>query len=426
MKKTRTLAALLWLWLAAAAPARADLPPVKQVGDQPVIEYQPGTPGRVSFLRGAKAQYETPHAKIGVLQDGWHCGSSSDIIWDDKAFRLFSKKLDKSFHSVLEQAHYPTPVTLDTVFAAPTAQAKPKRMPELQVGMLIKNIEANLCLQDHGSTGGVYMKVFWQAYSPETGKVEFEGITEGSFQTGAGQGIAADQIFLKAFEQSARNLLAEQGFYKVVTQASPKAAPGGGDTLALKRIAPPAQPLTKNVTLLRSAVVTVLNSTGSGSGFFISADGYLLTNRHVVGTEKFVKVKLATGRELVGEVLRSDAARDVALIKTEPIGVPALSLRDDEANIGEELYVLGSPLGERFSTTLTRGILSGYRTMDQQRYLQSDVAILPGNSGGPLLDTDGRVVGIAVRRLANATAMTGISFFIPIGEALTTLGLELN
>ena len=244
MNKISTLAALLLLWLSAATPAHADLPPVKQVGDQPIIEYQPGTPGRVTFLRGAKAQYETPHAKIGVLQDGWHCGSSSDIIWDDKAFRLFSRKLDKSFRSVLEQARYPTPVTVDTVFAAPTAQDKPKRMPELQVGMLIKNIAANLCLQDHGSTGSVYMKVFWQAYSPETGKVEFEAITEGSFQTGAEQGIAAEQIFLKAFEQSARNLLAEPGFYKAVTQASPKSATSG-DPLALKRIAAPAEPLSK-------------------------------------------------------------------------------------------------------------------------------------------------------------------------------------
>jgi len=428
MKEMLTL--LLPLWLAVPGLAWSDPAPVRQVSDKQVIEYQPGVAGRVSYLKTAKTTFETPNAKIGTLQDGWRCGSSNDIIWNEKAYKLFSRKLAASFHAVLEKAHYPTPITVDSIFDAPTEKERPKAVAELQVGALLKDLSANLCLKDHGGIGGVYMKVFWQVYSPEVKKVVFEALTEGSFQTGATEDMPVDRIFLQAYEQASRNLLADPGFYNVVTrpgmppQATPE--PIRPERLTLKRINPAQEPLTKRVTLLRSSVPTVIAATGTGSGFFISSDGYLLTNRHVVGTDKVVKIKLATGRELIGEVLRSDVARDVALIKAEPVGLPAMALREDEPNIGEEVYVIGSPLGDTFNTSLTRGILSGYRVLDKQRLLQSDVNILPGNSGGPLLDSQGRVIGITVSHLADARTMTGMNFFIPIAEALTTLGLDLK
>lgn len=422
----RKLSALvLPLMLTTSGLAWSDPVPVRQASDKPMIEFQPGTPARVSYLKTAKTTFETPNAKIGTLQDGWRCGNSSDIIWNEKAYKLFSRKLASSFHGVLEKAHYPTPILVDTIFDAPTEKERPKAMPELQIGALLKDLSANLCLKEHGGIGGVYMKVFWQVYSPELNKVVFEALTEGSFQTVATEDIPVDRIFLQAYEQAARNLLAEQGFYNAVTQpGAPKSATQ--QRLTLNRVRPAEEPLTKRVTLLRSSVPTVVTSTGTGSGFFISGDGYLLTNRHVVGTDNVVKIKLPTGRELIGEVLRRDVARDVALIKTEPVGVPALPIREDEPNIGEEVYVIGSPLGETFNTSLTRGILSGYRVLDKQRLMQSDVSILPGNSGGPLLDTGGRVIGITVSHLADPRTMTGMNFFIPIGEALTILGVDLR
>lgn len=436
--KQHTAKICLSILCAAVAPAWADPAKVKQVADQAVIEFQPGNAGRISYLKAAKAQFETPNAKIGELQEGWSCGRSTDIIWNNKAYKLFSSKLDKSFRSVLEKAHYPVPITTDSVFDAPSDKPKPKALPEFQVGILIKDIAANLCLKNNNAIGGAYMKVFWQVYAPDLNRIVLEATTEGSFQTEAAEEIPVDRIFLRAYEQAARNFLAEPRFNNAVMSAvsGPSSTPGtpgtpstpatsSAETIRLKRSKMPDQALAKHITELRSAVVTVLNSTGSGSGFFIS-DGYLLTNQHVIGRDKFVKVKLPTGRELIGEVLRSDGERDVALIKTEPIGVPALAIRGDEANIGEDLYVIGSPLGETFNTSLTRGILSGYRKMKEQRYIQSDVAILSGNSGGPLLDAKGAVIGITVSRLGNDKVMSGMSFFIPVNDALGKLGLELN
>lgn len=433
--KLRTVLACLSMFLNMTVPALADPARVKQVDEKQVIEFPAGTAGRISYLKTAKAQYESPYAKIGEFQEGWLCGKSNDIIWNNKVFKLFSPKLDKSFLTVLTKAHYPIPGGSDKIFEEPANKANPVAKPELQVGMLIKDIAANICMKSKTALGSAYMKVFWQVYSPDAQKVIFEATTEGNFQTDSGEETSVDRIFLGAFEKAARNLLAERGFYNavadttmaVVKPASPEADKSTTqETVKLKRVTPSGEPLTKNITNLRAAVVTVLNSVGSGSGFFVSADGYVLTNNHVVGNDKFVKVKLVTGRELVGEVIRTDKARDVALIKTEPIAALAMRLCENEANIGEDVYVLGSPLGAQFNSTLTRGVLSAYRTMDGKRFLQSDVTILPGNSGGPLLDPTGAVIAIAVSRLSNIKTSSGMSFFIPIGDALSKLGLELN
>lgn len=404
------------------APALADPAKVKVAEEKPIIVFPEGTQGRPSFLKSMKTRFETPAVKIGEIQKGWFCAAGGDLLWNSKVYNLMSPRMPKLFRTELEKAHYPTPKVSDAIFDEPKDKAKSDA--ELHVGMFIKEAAANFCVKGEGVQGGVYLKIFWQVYSPEAQKVVFETTTEGSYQP-SGFEKTIDVFFDKAFVLASRNFLGEQGFYDVVTGSLPSEAKSGPDTLKLKLAKPYAEPLTKNVTTLRSAVATIFGEVGSGTGFFISQDGYLLTNRHVVGNARFVKVKLITGRELVGEVIRSDKTRDVALVKTEPIAVQPIAFRSSEPNIGEDVYALGSPLGDKFNTSLTRGILSGYRTMEEQRYLQSDVAILPGNSGGPLLDAQGAAVGITVAGLG-AKGLAGMNFFIPIADALARLGVQTN
>jgi S1-C subfamily serine protease len=141
----------------------------------------------------------------------------------------------------------------------------------------------------------------------------------------------------------------------------------------------------------------------------------------VVGGAKFVKIKLAQGHSSVGEVLRIDTVRDVALIKTDLTSVVSLAVRSNAPQVGEEVYAIGSPLGSELSGTLTKGVVSANRTVDNVNYIQSDVSINPGSSGGPLLDSQGQVLGLTQLKAAN-----GISLFIPIKEALERLNIKLN
>ncbi len=398
-----------------AEPARVKLAEEKK----PVV-FKEGEKGRASYLRTVKARLG--NSTIGELQKGWWCNKISDMVWNKKLYDLIAPEFPVVFREELEKARYPLPA--DKIFDTPTDS--PKNPAALQVGMLIKEMNANLCAKSDGILGGVYMKIYWEVYSPEAQRVVLERTTEGTFQPDLIVPVGPDRFFLNAFRSAVRNLLAEQGYHDTITStASLKPVYAETDKLKLKAGVTPAKPLKDIITDLRSAVVTVSSDIGSGSGFFVSQRGDLLTNHHVVGSAKFVKVKLATGRELLAEVLRSDKNRDVALIRTEVVAVHPVTISAVEPNVGEEVYVLGSPLGDKFSTTLTRGVLSGYRTLGEKRYLQSDVAILPGSSGGPLLDAKGRAIGVSVGGLG-AKGLAGMNFFIPINEALSKLNIVLE
>jgi serine protease Do len=172
-----------------------------------------------------------------------------------------------------------------------------------------------------------------------------------------------------------------------------------------------------------ASVAVVFSPDGSGSGFLVSDDGYLITNHHVVGAAKVVRLKWSDGTETVGEVLRSDPRRDVALVRTAPGGRPALGLRHSPVQQGETVFAIGSPLGAQFQNTMSKGIVSALRDQQGLAYIQSDVMVNHGSSGGPLLDETGQVIGLTASGQTINGAPIGINFFIPIDDALKTLNL---
>jgi hypothetical protein len=214
---------------------------------------------------------------------------------------------------------------------------------------------------------------------------------------------------------------------------------GAGDAPALAAAAPtgPALPISGPPAHARSepgrmaeaqnATATIVRGDGHGSGFFISTDGYMLTNQHVVGNQAEVRVRLNNGVELIGEVVRRDEARDVALVKLPIPRAPALPIDTQVPAVGADVFAVGAPLRERLEGTVSRGVVSALRpaTRREPALIQSDVDIHGGNSGGPLLDARGNVVGISVSGFGLAGVSVGLNFFIPVGEALAVLNLEL-
>jgi serine protease Do len=158
-----------------------------------------------------------------------------------------------------------------------------------------------------------------------------------------------------------------------------------------------------------------------GSGFIISADGYILTNAHVVEAAEDITVKLNDKREFKAKVIGSDKRTDVAVIKIEASGLPAVKIGDPERlKVGEWVLAIGSPFG--FESTVTAGIVSAKgRSLPQENYvpfIQTDVAINPGNSGGPLFNLKGEVVGINSQIYSRTGGFMGLSFAIPIDVAM--------
>jgi len=158
-----------------------------------------------------------------------------------------------------------------------------------------------------------------------------------------------------------------------------------------------------------------------GSGFIISEDGYVMTNHHVVKDATEILVRLSDRRELVAEVIGSDARSDIALLKVDADNLPVVKIGDSgHLKVGEWVLAIGSPFG--FDHSVTAGIVSAKgRSLPRENYvpfIQTDVAINPGNSGGPLFDLDGNVVGINSQIYSRTGGFMGLSFAIPIDMAM--------
>lgn len=160
-------------------------------------------------------------------------------------------------------------------------------------------------------------------------------------------------------------------------------------------------------------------SRGVGSGFIISQDGYVMTNAHVVADAETIYVTLPDKREFKAKLIGSDKRTDVALLKIEATGLPRLALGDsDKIRPVEWVLAIGSPFG--LDNSVTAGIVSakGRDTGDYLPFIQTDVAVNPGNSGGPLINLRGEVIGINSQIYSRSGGYMGISFAIPIDEAM--------
>ncbi|MES3002052.1 MAG: DegQ family serine endoprotease [Pseudomonadota bacterium] len=158
---------------------------------------------------------------------------------------------------------------------------------------------------------------------------------------------------------------------------------------------------------------------GVGSGFIVTADGFVMTNAHVVEGAEEVLVTLPDKREFKATIIGADKRTDVAVVKIEATGLPAVKIGDiGRVKVGEWVMAIGSPFG--LENTVTAGIVSAKQrdTGDYLPFIQTDVAINPGNSGGPLINMRGEVIGINSQIYSRSGGFMGISFAIPIDEAI--------
>jgi S1-C subfamily serine protease len=215
---------------------------------------------------------------------------------------------------------------------------------------------------------------------------------------GAGFGLTAGTVTHDAIKPA----WAQQ--YTTLAQS---AAPLGTEEANVVRIARQVSP----------AVVSVAQDEGgSGSGVIVRPDGVILTNAHVVGMSRTVRVGLADGRRVQGRVVGRDPALDVAVVRIDAPNTPVAPIGDsDQLEVGQTAIAIGNPLG--LERTVTTGVISAVnrspRGIALDGLIQTDAAISPGNSGGPLLDSRGRVIGINTAVL-RAPGAQGLGFAVPI------------
>lgn len=221
-------------------------------------------------------------------------------------------------------------------------------------------------------------------------------------------------------------LLARKGFRATLSTApSTKAADPTFEPASVARCAV-AKKLPEGAEDLLRMTVVVQVPGGFGSGFFVSPDGLVLTAAHVVEAGK-AKLRLRDGTEMDAVPVRVAKGLDVALLRTtKPFASQTCaSLRADTPGIGSDVYAAGAPGSLALAFSMSRGIVSGLPEIDGHRRVQTDAPLSPGNSGGPLADSAGNVIGVVSFKLVGGK-VEGLGFAVPIQEAIKALGLTVS
>jgi|GEM_PF-5315106 len=172
------------------------------------------------------------------------------------------------------------------------------------------------------------------------------------------------------------------------------------------------------------STVTIKTESGHGSGFIISEDGFIITNKHVIDGNKQIEVIFSNGFILYPKIIQQNEMPDLALLKVEGHGfLPLPFSTSGETETGDEIIVIGTPKDILLGQTVTKGIISGKREFEGNIYLQTDASINPGNSGGPILNMKGEVIGVATYKNIKAE---GISFGITVTDVLKYLNIVLK
>lgn len=420
----------------AAAPATPAVPPPNSppAAPPPAAIAKPATsapaavaPGFGAGTRpirlGSVSYGIAPGSTIGQITTGsWlaACGSNgrSAPMKHQPNTQPNAKTVGEEFERVMNAAGY-----------------TPRRTIEEQADYLLLGkvtaVNVNYCLRENTrpiqSSGDGTVSIEWTVVALAGGRSVYQTSTTGSFElpTAERSTDGAREVFAGTFRDALNRLASDSGFRNAVAVAPATQSARSGEGAITIRPGPRfANGITTNMDRILSSVVEVRVSSGSGTAFVVDARGYLLTNAHVVGANDTVTVRFNDGQTLEANVLRRDPLRDIALLKIERAGLRPIPIRTGKLTLTEKVFAVGNPLG--LSQTVTDGIVSAYRQNPNngQEYVQASVNITFGNSGGPLLDAHGNVVGVSVS--AAFGGALGLNFFIPIESALSRLELKLG
>lgn len=292
-----------------------------------------------------------------------------------------------------------------------------------QLGGTITNLIYNTYSSISENSTESSLIVEWQVYDVLKKEVVFKFSTSGYSKS---YNISTQAVFM-AFRIALHNLMANKEFVELLSKKQTEkifiTSFGDSEKIYIKLCNYSSSFILPNdIESILNGVVTIKVGQTIASGFIISNDGYVLTASHVVeGVEK-VRVKLKSNLELDADVIKYNKVQDIALIKLPGSGHNCLKIyKGSEIKIGSEIFAIGTPFSESLEYTVTKGIISGFREIQGSSYIQTDASLNPGNSGGPLLDTSGNVIGIVSWKIV-APGSEGLSFCVPI----STIEKRLN
>ena len=293
-------------------------------------------------------------------------------------------------------------------------------VPDLAVGGEIMWISSETA----GRGFQASLLVHWSVYSLAKETVVYE-VTTGGYSDSRKRGTLVDEMN-QAMKDAINGLIYDSKFQELAIKKSDVVSETPKDAISLAKV--PLKKFENYSALIKESLgsaVTIKTNFGLGSGFIISNDGYILTNDHVINSAEKIEVIFDNGFSFEAKVVRTNEAKDVALIKIPGNGFKPLRINPatELTATGTEVLAIGTPENIKLGQTVTKGIISGKREIDENIFLQTDVAINSGNSGGPLINSvTGEVIGIVAAKI-KAKGVEGLGFAIPMADALKAINI---
>lgn len=297
--------------------------------------------------------------------------------------------------------------------------------PKVILKPIIKNLEFDLTgklLRDY--SGFCHLECEWQLFDLSDLKKPIASfmISTSNYRTGNNYEL----ILHEMVALSERELLENESLYNLLINTEKKyLEKSKGEPI--KIILSKRNPFQNTTEMLRetvSSVVTVETEGKFGSGVFISDDGYLITNYHVIEGKNAIYVKIDKDKKIKAEIVKFNKDFDLAILKVNSINSKGLQFYDsDKTSLGDDVFAIGTPLDKKLQQSISKGIISGYRELNGVNFIQTDVSINSGNSGGPLLNLNGEIIGINTLK-ASGNNISGIGFSIPSVVVLNMLNIK--
>lgn len=359
--------------------------------------------------------------KIGKVSISSFCIGFEDLTWRGSRGDLDLDDFQSVFTEELNRAGFNSAVDNSALFNDNGGSSA-----EILVAASIRKIDLKLCGTESSIRGKeeARLNVDWHIFSVLDRKVVAVVNTKSKAMKKRKLDGDIYGILIDAFAHAQQALMKTPQFQRAVANQGEMLVSHETDLKQTTLFLSLGQAKTvRHVADFSKTVGIVLVPGGHGSGFFITSEGHMLTNEHVVGKAKFVKVKMNNGEEFLAEVLRRDTLRDVALIKVATKPKWIVSMSRVEPRVGDEVYAVGAPLQTSLNATVTKGIVSAKRLIDRQRFLQADAAISGGNSGGPMFNAEGKVVAMSTASYADGQ---NLNLFGTINDLLNALAIEIQ
>ncbi|MDR1396811.1 MAG: S1C family serine protease [Desulfarculales bacterium] len=299
-------------------------------------------------------------------------------------------------------------------------------LADLLIGIKVIDATLDIChdtfIRDFSkANSSSTIAIEWQVYNTLDRKVVLKVTTYAAGQTESASNDLGESLDL-AFENAMLEFIANKDFRQLIISENDKVVSDNTVNFDFSsyfyNIATPKDSIT--MADVQKSVVTVQVGARHGSGFVV-ADGLIITNYHVVEGASRVRLVTHDNRKIDGVVVAGNAHRDIVAILAPNLSLPHIKIRNSSVTIGEDVYAVGSPDQIEFSGTVTKGVVSSFRNLNQQNWIQADASINPGSSGGPLVDAKGNVVGIST---LGRSDLQGIFFYAPIIDALNQINMR--